>query len=865
MRPFPLFRILAVASCLWPITSSGQEALNLELGTVELQEMVVLGTRLPGVRYEDLAVPVDVYEAEDIAFTGTVDLSAALQKAAPSFNSKRNALGDGGLFHTAVLRGMSPDHTLLLINGKRRHAISFPRPLDQTGQGTTGYDLRAIPMAAIERIEVLRDGAASQYGSDAIGGVINIVLKENADESTVGVYAGVTEEGDGERYSATANVGLRLLENGGTVNLTVERTTQGRTDRAFDTSSIDGLDVQEVIGPPVPFAPHDPPIGRKIVLGEPEYDNTSAFLNVVAPAGAHGDLYVFGSWSERTGISSGAYRDPAWSPQRMVWPVHPNGFLPFEVSESKDRALTLGYRSSLEIGNLDVWDYDISVGYGSNTFDFGARDSINASWAASWLEQQLQSGRSLADVTPEEIVQNAGPRAGDSGGLKLQNWALDFDLSRTFVLGEHAFDTAFGAEYRSEKFRIRPGDPVSYICGTEEYPGTATRKFRTVGLENGAVVQRAELASCGHQGYPGYSPDNAIFGVVDRNSHGLWLDVRHDIDDEWGVETAVRWENHDGAGDSLTGMAGSRFDVSSMVSLRAAASTGFRAPSLPQRGFNSITFGSGDAALLSVTANLEEGAARQYFSVGPTKLDHESSRNVSAGVVWSPTPSFSLSADVYRIEVDDRIVVLRADCGKGEISVTECEKLVKDRNLPDLTTVQYFDNAADTRTAGLDVVARHEQAFAGGTLALSGALHFNRTKITRSSDHLTPYARSFIEEGNPRQQHRVAANWNDGEQLDVHVGLNYYGKAAPQWFLGESWCPGEISPGWIANAEVGWRVGRVRFAAGADNLLDEYPDPVSETCSVLMNNFLGWGIRYNPDTSYGLSGRIWYLRLDAKF
>ena len=882
MRPVPFLSILAVTVFLWPAASSGQESPSPDTGTVELQEMVVLGTRLPGVSYEELAVPVDVYEIEDFVSTGTVDLATVLQKIAPSFNSKRNALGDGGLFHTAVLRGMSPDHTLLLINGKRRHAISFPRPLDQTGQGTTGYDLRAIPVAAIERIEVLRDGAAAQYGSDAIGGVINIVLKENPDETTASAYTAITQEGDGERYSFATNIGLPLLENGGSANLTVERTTQGRTDRTFDTSSIDGLGVAKTLDlSHIPFAPHDPPIGRKVVQGEPEHDNTSVFLNLVAPAGANGDLYAFGGWSLRSGISSGGYRDPTWSPERMVGPVHPDGFLPFEISESEDSALTLGYRASLDAGDFDLWDYDISLGFGSNSFDFGATDSINASWAAAWLEQQLQpgTGRTLADITPEEVISNAGPRSGDSGGVQLQNWALDFDLNRTFVLGQRTFDAAFGAEYRHETFRIRPGDPVSYICGTEQhrYPDPADperEQFPAVGLDGGNVVQLSDAdgnlipASCGHQGYPGYSPANATFGAIDRSSHGLWLDVRHDISERWAVETALRWENHDGAGDSLTGKAGTRFDTSPQLSLRAAASTGFRAPSLPQRGFNSIGFQGTKDGRIGVTANLEEGAARQNVKLGPGKLDHESSRNLSAGFVWTPSPTFSLSADAYRIDVDDRIVVLTADCGarENEIPVTTCVELADKRDLPNLTTVQFFDNAADTRTVGLDIVARHEQDFGAGTLALSAALHFNRTGILQASAILPGDARSFIEYGNPRQQHRLAASWDDGTQFDAHVGLNYFGKAHPWWFLESPSCPGEISPAWIASAEVGWRLGRLRLAAGADNLLDEYPDPVSDAiCSLIMNNYLGWGIRYSPDTSYGVSGRIWYLRLDATF
>ena len=237
---------------------------------LELEELVVIGTRVRGVAPENLSVPVEVYDIEEMKTGGTSDLAVALQKVAPSFNSQRNAIGDGGLFHSALLRGMTPDHTVVLVNGKRRHSISFPRPLDTALQGTTGVDLRAIPLAAIERIEVLRHGAVSQYGADAVGGVINIVLKEEAGESTAGAEAGVTGEGDGERYGASANIGLPLGPRG-SLNLTLELFDQARTDRAFETGHLD------------PLGPNPPSVQRKVVLGEPEYDFKALFFNAAVP------------------------------------------------------------------------------------------------------------------------------------------------------------------------------------------------------------------------------------------------------------------------------------------------------------------------------------------------------------------------------------------------------------------------------------------------------------------------------------------------------------------------------------------------------------------------------------------------------
>ena len=207
---FPILFLAVIVSAQdeqQQVEAAGQPEAGI---AIELDDIVVIGTRVRGVAPENLSVPVEFYDVEEMTTTGTSDLAVALQQVAPSFNSQRNALGDGGLFHSALLRGMTPNHTLVLVNGKRRHSISFPRPLETALQGTTGVDLRAIPIAAIERIEVLRHGAVPQYGADAIGGVINIVLKEDAEESIASLEAGVTGEGDGERYGLSANVGLPL-------------------------------------------------------------------------------------------------------------------------------------------------------------------------------------------------------------------------------------------------------------------------------------------------------------------------------------------------------------------------------------------------------------------------------------------------------------------------------------------------------------------------------------------------------------------------------------------------------------------------------------------------------------------------------
>ena len=684
---------------------------------IELDDIVVIGTRVRGVAPENLSVPVEFYDIKEMTTTGTSDLAVALQQVAPSFNSQRNALGDGGLFHSALLRGMTPDHTLVLVNGKRRHGISFPRPLDTALQGTTGADLRAIPIAAIKRIEVLRHGAVSQYGADAVGGVINIVLKENAEESVASLEAGVTGEGDGRRHGFSANVGLPIGTKGA-LNLTLELFDQGRTDRAFETGRLD------------PKGPNAPAIERKVVLGEPEYDVKALFLNAAVPLeNDAGELYAFGGWSVRNGLSSGAWRDPVWAEPRLVGPVYPDGFLPFEESTSEDLAATAGFRS-----DLGEWNYDLSLSYGANAFDFGAIDSINASWAAGWLQRQLDQGRALSDVTPADIVANAGPRSGDSGGTKLEAWSLDAETTGEFKLGTRAISAAFGAGYRQERFRIRAGDFASYGCGLPDDP-PGTPPAPPVGLdENGNVIQLDDATICGHQGYPGYSPVNAKFSERDRPSYSAWADFHHDATAAWSLETAVRWERYEGAGDSVTGMLGSRLALSSAASLRATASTGFRAPSLPQLGFNTIVFSGDPETGLSVSGHLENGAAKDYFGRGRENLQHETSRSLIAGIVLTPHPDVTLSADAFWIDLEDRITLTgyATDCAGADAD--GCARLSRERQLPPtISDIKFYDNAVDTRTTGLDVVARYDRSLADRRAGAD-----RRPPLQRDGDHGRP-------------------------------------------------------------------------------------------------------------------------------
>ena len=824
--------------------------------TESIEQMTVLGSRVKGVGYEVLSVPVDLYWDDEILKTGTTDLGIALQRLAPSFHSKRNNLGDGSLFHTAILRGMSPDHTLILVNGKRRHNISFPRPLTfTTGFGTTGVDLRAIPIAAIDRIEVLRDGAATQYGSDAIGGVINILLKDSSDQINLSAMGGLTAEGDGERWASSINLGSPLFDRG-YLNTTLEVAMNDKTDRAYDTRSID------------PNGTHSDHPVRKGLLGEPEYDSFSLFTNMGFPINSSHDFFFFGGYSWREGISSGAWRDPVWAADRMLAPLHPDGFLPLEESTTQDLSLNVGW-----VASYDDWEIETSVQAGRNKFDFGALDSVNASWGAEWVESYVAKNAGQFPSV-KRVIANAGPLSVDSGGTVLEQNSLNVDVTGKIDVGDRVLNMAFGGSYRQEDFKLRGGEVASWSCGLTNSLGKKS-EFRAVGLDEDTnkVVLSDQLARCGHQGYPGYSPINVHFSSRDRSVQALYLDLQQDIFSIWGVDGSVRWEDYSDAGQSLTGKVGSRINLTSNLLTRFAASTGFRAPSLPNRGFNTIVFAGGDTNTgLSVTSHLDEGAAKKYFKVDENRqaiqghLGHESSTNLSAGLVWRPLSSFDMSLDFYWIELQDRIGIksMDLDCSAASRS-DQCDAFAEDRSVPQVTNIQYYANAVDTETSGLDLVASYRAPMLTGKLLLRAGLHFNETEVKKNQGGLSEIAQSFIEDVNPKQKHVLSVDWNRGP-LDTHIAFNYFGSTKSNWLELFPNCA-KVDSAWITDAQVSYTFeSSIQLAVGANNLFDVYPNKVSG-CeeSKTVNGVLGWGFPYNPDATYGVNGAVYYTSLRMSF
>ena len=813
----------SAATAALAMPAAAQEPPDTIYGLDEIE--VVVGSRAGTRNPAELAVPVDIYGAEELARLGEVDLAEALGRIAPSFNSTRFQGGDGAALHVATLRGMSADQVLVLVNGKRRHGVAFPKVIASQGLGTTGTDLRAIPMHSIKRIEVLREGAASQYGSDAIAGVINIVLKDDASGVTTTTQLGRTSWGDGERITAAANAGFGL-GNDGFLNFTVEYGNQQPTTRA-------GM-APTCFGPDPEYAPCAGG-GRTAQLqriGEPDYQSAALALNMAVPTGESGEFYAFATYSGREAVADGLYRKADWVPRNVSY-VYPDGFFPTEESELNDASSVLGVR-----GELGDWSADMSVGLGQGEFRFSAANSINPSYAAEYLARN-------PGATGDAIASSAGPRNVFSGALALRQIDVNADAARDLSLGSAPAHLALGAAFRRESFWMTAGDQASYACGPSNSPGS----FPAAHQQN---PDGAAFASCGIQGFPGYSPASADASERNRNAIGAYADLEVEPATALSLGAALRFENYSDAGNSLTGKVSGRLELGeSGAALRAAVSTGFRAPRLPQRGFNTVIFQGGGGGLTS-TGFLPEGDPIACGDFGACSLAHETSTSFTGGFVYAGDSGLLLTADYYRVAVADAIVLTQ---GLGPDHGLRDNAQFQGRPVDG---VSFWTNAVDTRTQGFDIVGTWRfRGMSWGAADLSASLHRNDTEITsnRNPAFVRETQTMLITENQPKQRIGASLDVRSARGIGARFRLNHIGSVMSPFIFEE---PVEIEAAAVADAEVSVEfAGRVRMAVGATNLLDKLPNKLPADHVAQL-----WAFDYPAESPYGLSGRIIYVRAD---
>jgi iron complex outermembrane receptor protein len=652
------------------VSSSEKVTVSLK-GGVALDEVVIIGNRSKPRTILDSPVPIDVIGVDELKSSGQPTVDKMLTYKVPSFNSTNQTISDATAhFDPADLRGLGPSRTLVLVNGKRKNQSALVYINDTPGKGEVGVDLKSVPAAAIERIEVLRDGASAQYGSDAIAGVINMVLKKNVEYTTINTNAGVTTEGDGFNFGVDFNTAVNIGDNGGYLNLTLGYYDQEETNRAGEPGG-DGLfgvvfADDAILNGTHPWLVENPDMG--MTVGQPSYNKFDAFFNVGLPfKSGNGEAYAFGGVAARKGTSFALYRAPYWvpDPHNLLHAVGTEyqGFQPTFETDVVDNNFTVGAK-----WKMHGFDIDLSGTHGRNGVRYEVNNSLNPALGAS------------------------SPTSFDVGGYAFSNNLANLDISQNFG----KINLAFGAEIKEERFRATAGQPESYIGG-------------------------------GVQSFPGLQPGNAL--TAKRDNYGIYGDVEFEPSEKILLGAAVRYEDFSDFGENTSWKVNGRYSLNKGA-IRASYGTGFRAPSLHQIYLSNIqTLVSGGTISNQGTFNNVDPVIRQ--GLGVPQLTAETSENLSAGFTLKPLNNLSLSVDYYNVKVDNR-VLFTGEIGYIDGSVGNPQNPVEDiLEANSITSLKFFVNAVDTETSGIDLVANYRNIELGsGKLGATIAANFNETKIT---------------------------------------------------------------------------------------------------------------------------------------
>jgi iron complex outermembrane recepter protein len=780
-----------------------------------LEELAVIGTRAAERTSTEAPVPVDVLTATEIKQTGRTETAQIIQSLAPSFNFPRATIGDG-TDHTrpATLRGLAPDQVLVLVNGKRRHASALINVNGTIGRGSGMVDLNAIPASAIERIEILRDGAAAQYGSDAIAGVINIILKQGAPNELVGT-GGQTVESDGEVIQAGGNYAL-ALGGDGVLQLAGEYRNRGFTNR-----SAPDLRPQYFPGDP---RNSDPSLNGQINhrQGDADTEDGGLFFNLAKPIGPTAEVYGFGGGTLRRGEAAGFWRRA--NDDRTVRAIHPNGFLPMIATKISDFSGVAGVR-----GDRGGLRWDVSANYGRNLFHFDVKNSNNVT---------------LGAASPTEFY---------AGTLIFDQFTANLDLAKSFTVGlASPLNVAVGAEFRRDGYQINEGEPDSYRDGG---------------------VRILDGPNAGGQGAPGAQvfPGFRLTDTTNANRNNIagYVDLEAQVVHRLLLGVAGRVEHYNDFGSTTDGKITARFEAVPGFAVRGAVATGFKAPSLGQSFFSatSTNFVNG-IPFENRTFPVNTEVAR---ALGATDLKAEQSENYSFGVALNPVQSLSITADYYQILIDDRIVF------SGNFNQQQVVDFLASQGFPNIAGARYFTNAIDTRTLGVDVVVNYGFAVGtSSTVRLTGGYNYNVNRVLRVAP--TPPAlsafqetlfdrveRARIEVGQPKDNIYLSSVWSYND-LGLTLRAQRFGEVTSFGTPTNGSLDQTFSAKWIADVAASYTFGeRLTVTAGVDNVFDVYPDPNNEgNATTAGNNNFGI-FPYNGISPWGFNGAFYYGRLTVGF
>jgi len=790
-----------------------------------LDRLVVVGSPLQSRSALDSPVPVDVFQREELLAAAPVgnELGQALAILAPSFNFPRQSNSvTSDHVRSAQLRGMSPDQVLVLVNGKRRHPSAVVNDNTKIGRGTNAVDFNTIPLTAVKRVEILRDGASAQYGSDAIAGVINIVLDDSGSGGRAGASFGLHHTHpdaldrtitDGETFTAYLNQGFSWGERG-FLRAGVEYFDRNATNRA-------GRDNV----PPafaVPQTEANLALRGRVThrVGDPDTEDFKFWFNAGAALGP-GEWYGRGTYAMRDSRGAAVFRYP--DDDQNVPAVFPDGFLPETTGDNQDVSLTLGARLPAA-----AWTLDQSVTGGRNEFEFGVDNSLNPSLGP------------------------ASPTSFDSGTFTFDQINLNLAVERGGLPTPIApLDLAVGVDYRYERFDSDPGDPASFAAGDFRFEP-----------ELEALVG---LPDIGAQGAKGLTPADAT--TVDRHVVAGHVDLAAQLSDRLYTSLAGRVEHYSDFGTTATGKLAMSYDVGGAVKLRGSVSNSFRAPSLSQLGWARRTNSFGPEGE-RISARLVRPESAIAVALGAQPLDEENSFNASAGLTAELLPGLDLSVDLFRIAVDDRITLSEflEDDGSGDTSLQE---LI--RELPggeNVESVAFFTNAVDARTQGVEAVLTYNRALGGGVLNATAAYSLADTEITAIDappaelQAINPGLSlvgveeiNTIETATPEDKFTATATYDRGDWR-LLGRVRHFGSAERVF----SFARQTFGPESAIDIEIGYRLmPALEWTVGSRNLLDNFPDPSNPA-----NNFFG-NFAFDVLSPIGINGRYLYTSLDWSY
>jgi iron complex outermembrane receptor protein len=791
---------------------AGRNTINISLNEGEqLDEIIMVGNRSKPRTAIESAVPIDNIGVSELKSTGQPTVDKMLTYKVPSFNSTNQTVSDATAhFDPADLRGLGPSRTLVLINGKRKNQSALVYINDTPGKGEVGVDLKSIPSAAIERIEVLRDGASAQYGSDAIAGIINMVLKKNVAYTTVNVNSGITTEGDGFNIGADLNSSINLGANGGYLNLTFGYYQQASTNRA----GIPGNDALFGVTKDDPtwgdWLAANPDLG--MTIGQPEMKNADVFFNVGVPFGNDtGEFYTFGGLTYRTGKSYALYRAPYWvgDPFNLLHDANTlyNGFQPSFETDIRDNNVTVGVKTKLLGFNVDL-----SGTYGRNAVDYTVSNSINPSLGAD------------------------SPTTFDVGAYTFSNTLSNLDFSRGFG----TLNIGFGAEVRKERFTSIAGEPASYISG-------------------------------GVQSFPGLQPSNAV--IADRNNFGVYGDLEWDITKAFLIGGAIRFENFSDFGSNSSWKVSSRYLIgANKGAIRASYSTGFRAPSLHQIYLSNVqTLVSGNTISNQGTFNNVDPIIRD--GLGVPQLTAETSNNISAGLTYKVTNDFTLALDYYNVKMDDR-VLFTGEIGfdANETNTNPVEQILIDNSITSLkffvNAVNTTTNGVDL------VASYKNISLGSGYLNATLSANYNKTKIDGEINAPAIFTENGYDIFNRKEKSRIISSRPQSKillgldytikEFTVVCNNTYFGEVTWQHATAiekDQTFSGKIITDLIFNYNFSTKISA---NVGVNNLLNIYPDEIDTKGDVVTD--LGGRFKYPWEVNqFGFNGTIVRAGINLKF